>query len=149
MPFPAQQSPAEAFLEAQRIARQVRAQTAELTSVSAAGDVERDRLIGHMRNLTVAIARWNSLASVPGIVQYAKDQADDQLLDVAGEFTAMVGAATALRDNIFSTFPVAGSGAWEVVSYNNAGEETELTFTTAQLAGYRALCDALVATIAI
>ncbi len=122
----------------------VRAKVSSLRAQS--GDVKRSVLIDIMRDLTQALVAWQQVAALPGIVAYAKAQWDDPELDIAAEFTAMVNAATALRDNIFSTFPKQG-GIWLVHSYDEAGVPTDAVFTPAQLSTFNGLADTLIAAI--
>ena len=92
----------------------------------------RTLVISYMSNLTRQIDVINSLRTTPGLQQYARDQWDDQTLDVPTEFTAVLSAMTQLRDWIFANFPK-GGGAWQVYDYDNAGVPVVLTFTPAQL----------------
>jgi hypothetical protein len=129
-------------------ARRVKDIATTLRTASAVGDVPRTNLIFLMQQLSTAIAIWNQTAALSGIAAYAQAQLGNGSLNVATEFTSMVNAATALRDWIFTNFPKdAGSGAWLTGSFNNAGTLTELVFTTAQLAQFRANVDTFVATI--
>jgi hypothetical protein len=109
-------------------------------------NVKRAVLIDVMRDLTQALVRWQQTAALPGIAQYARDQWNNQALDVAAEFTTMVNAATALRDDIFTTFPKQ-AGVWLVHSYDNAGVPTDAVFTPAQLGNFNTLADALIAAV--
>ncbi len=60
------------------------------------------------------ILRWKAVLdatkAIPGIVQYAKDQENDQNYDVVAEFTALLSSITAFADLIESIYPVDGAG---------------------------------------
>lgn len=148
MAFPAS-SPllSDVLADARAEARRVTAKSASLKAASLAGDVPRPDLIAYMGQLNKAVGVWNAARSTPGIAVYAQDQLGSPTLDVGAEFTAMMNATTTLRDWIFTNFPKDAGGAWLVHSYSNAGIQTALVFTTAQLAQFRNHIDTLIATI--
>lgn len=150
MPFPAsQQLLVDALRDAQAIANRAKRRTQELKSAAETAPVDRQELIVYMGELTAALNRWATISALPGIVQYARDQFDNQTLNVGAEFTAMVTAATSLRDWIFNAFPKdATSGAWLVDNYDVNGRPSRLQFTVAQLSGFVTRADALIAAIA-
>jgi hypothetical protein len=94
-----------------------------------------------------AIADLTSLATTPGLVDYAKSQVDDPAYDVVAEFTAMRAAMVACRDGLISTFPKDGSDFLLYQTFNANGSLATRTFTAAQMAGSVALIDAVLATI--
>ncbi len=149
MAYPASQSnPARGLDKADERALIIKSRLTELNAESVAGPVDRHRLVRIMGLMDSSIILFNQIAAIPGIEQYARDQKDDQGLDVVVEYTAMVVEITALRDEIFTSFPKdAGSGAWLVQSFDAAGIATELAFTTVELNNYRASADAVIATI--
>ena len=131
-----------------RTALTTQRQVQQLRNDSAAGDTIRQRYIDLQRTLDQAIKEWNKAASVPGIEAYARDQLQNQTLDLATEFSAMVTAATNLRDWINTNFPRdATTGAVLLKTVDTAGTETPLVFTTAQTAGFRTQADAFIATV--
>jgi hypothetical protein len=98
--------------------------------------------------LSEAIVRWGELAIVPGLAAYAQAQYGNPSLDIAAEFTAMRNAAITLRDWIFNNFPRdAGTGAALVSTYAQDGTASELTFTSAQTAGFRTVADSFTNTV--
>lgn len=110
--------------------------------------ISRFELVAYMAQLTRAIGIWNAARSTPNIAAYAQTQLGSPGLDVAAEFTSMLNTATALRDWIFANFPKdVASGAWLIYSYDSAGVQTSLTFSSAELAQFRTNVDALLATI--
>ena len=149
MAFPASQPlPYEALSTARRTLAGLRATVSDLRTESVSADIPRTRVVGLMGLLAGAIDRLTAAAAVSGIGQYAKDQYADQNLDVVADFQSAVAAATSLRDWIYNNFPTdAGSGAWLATSYDNAGTETVLLFTSAQLSGFRTQADAFLATV--
>jgi hypothetical protein len=115
---------------------------------SAAGPINRSNVVSIIKELDRAIGIWNAAVAIPGMSAYARDQFANQAIDVAAEFTAMTAAAATLRDWIFANFPKdAVSGAALLSSIDAAGNETPLTFTTAQLATFRTNADTFTATI--
>lgn len=126
----------------------VKARLQQLVTDSAAGAVDRWRLVDVMRLLSQAIAMWNAASALPGMAAYAQAQVGNSQLDVATEFQSMVNAAQSLLNWIAANFPKdATSGAALVASLNADGTMTQLTFTTAQLATFRTNANAVIATI--
>jgi len=114
---------------------------------SASGPVNREDVVELMRTLASTLVGWAETKALAGIGPYAQDQLGDSSLDVGAEFTAMETEATSLRDWIFTNFPKDASGAWLVREYGSDGSITQLTFTSAQMGGFRTRADSLIATI--
>ena len=149
MAFPAsQQLLFEGFQRSRILAVQVKTKTQRHHDDSAAGDVNRIDLIHLVRVLSNAIDEWAEISALPGIGQYARDQLDDQTINIGAEFTAMRNEAISLRDWIVANFPTHNpSGAWLVASYDGTGLEVPLVFTTTDLNGFRTRALSLIATI--
>lgn len=148
MGFPAEQylSQKNGWEQAQNLAARVKADATNYRDRSNSG-MDRAILIGFMESLSTAISRWQTIRSIPGVQGYARRVVDDNTLDLAAEFTAMVNTTTSLRDWIFDNFPKHTDGAWREFSRDNEGTRTALRFTAAQLADFRTQCDAVIATI--
>ncbi len=151
MPFPGtSRTLAQGWTDATGAAYTIREQTVQISAASAAGPINRERVVNFMRNLGNAVALWQSVAGMSGIVDFARGQLGEPARDIAAEFTAMVNAAQALQTWIFTNFPKDGaSGAWLVQERDADGQPVALQFTTAQLASFRTNCDAFAATIEI
>jgi hypothetical protein len=148
MPFPASQQTLKAGLDsAIATAASLQQFVSNARNASAAGNVGRFSILNLSRQLGDGVTSWNAIAALPGIVAYGQAQYGSAL-DIAGEFTAMVNAAAALRDWIIANFPKdVGSGAVLVYTVNASGQLTELQFTSAQLAPFRTQADTFLATI--
>ena len=140
-------SPAEAWAATKIAANRVRGRGNTLKAASLAGPTPRTDYIAYMAQLNDAAAVLNAARSTTGIVQYVRDQRDNQLLDVDAEYTSAMNAITTLRDWIFNNFPKNGGGAWLVFTYDSSGAQTALTFSTAALAAFRTNVDTLLAAI--
>ncbi len=149
MAWPAsQQTIADAFDLSNREALRIKGRVQKIRDLSTAGPLGRQSLLDLQRALDISVSRWNQAAGVPGIQAYARDQFNDQTLNVPSEFTTMRNAATSLRDWINANFPRAsGSNAVEVYTVGTDGVRTELTFSVAQLAAFRTEADLFTATI--
>lgn len=148
MSFPASQSLlVNALQRVQVAAWRLRKQVETIRNDAALGNVRRDRFIRLLIELSSAIGDFDAAAVVPGIAQYARDQFDDQTLDVAAEFATMRSATVSLRDWITASFPAGAGGAWLVHSYDSSGQPIALFFSQAQLAGFVTQADALLSTI--
>lgn len=112
-----------------------------------AGNVGADRIIDVWEHLKATKARLQSLGATPGIAAYAQAQYDDDTLDLAAEFTAVIAAVNGVTANVESTFPADGSG-WLLAAKFGAGGTLEYRqFTPAQLATLAGLLNDLAATI--
>src|SRR4051812_33597356 len=63
-----------------------------LRTASAAGPVQTGQILGVYQSLRQDRAALVSASTTPGLVQYARDQKNNQSLDVVVEFNAMVAA---------------------------------------------------------
>jgi hypothetical protein len=149
MSFPAStELLATALGDAASLANGLKSTAQSLIASSAVGPTQRVVYLRFMGALARAIARWQTIAAMPGIGAYAQAQFGSGSLDVAAEFSAMRNAAIALRDWISANFPKdAGSGAQIAQVWNPDGSVTNLTFTSAQLAQFRTEAASFVATI--
>lgn len=119
-----------------------------LRTRSVSGPVERRLFLDLQQTLAQAITWWDRAKALPGMQAYARDQFQNQTLDVAAEFVAMTVAAASLRDWIFAVFPTdAASGAVLEKAVDINGTVTDLTFTSLQLAAFRTEADAFLATV--
>jgi hypothetical protein len=143
MAFKTAQTASEAFSLAKNLASGVKA-TAQSSAAQFANTTNRDAVLGLatiLRQHRVALA---TCSAVPGVLQYAKDQYDDQAYNIGAEFTAMLGAIDAVIAEIHTSFPVDNSGGELKEKVLNAdGSITMRTFTAAQLANVRTLLQTL------
>jgi hypothetical protein len=150
MAFPATVDPlGRALLDVQTTARQLKTAAQGLKDASLAGNVSANAIISFYERLVAAKAKFTAGAAVPGIVQYARDQFDDQNLNVGAEFTAMNNAVESCRVWIAANLPTstAPAAGYILKDQLTASGVTVRQFTTAQLAAFRTELDALVATI--
>jgi hypothetical protein len=149
MAWPAsQQTLDDALTQTSSTANKIKSLTQTIITDSLAGDVPRRTFVDLQRRLQAAITAWNNAAAVPGIVQYARDQYDNQTIDIAAEFIAMRSAAESLRDWIFNNIPTDPTdGAVRLETISQFGVFTPIMVTTAQSAGFRTEANAFVATI--
>jgi hypothetical protein len=96
--------------------------------------------------LVDAIDDWNAASALPGIGQYARDQIDDQLINLGAEFTTMVTTAGGVRDWIVANFPN-NVGFLLERSFDVNGRMVLGTLSSAQTAGLRTELDLLIAAI--
>src|SRR5210317_1890364 len=132
MAFPATNVlPARAWEQVKNEAGNVRALCVSKASEYAAGDpVSRTDVLNLRLSLKRAIARFNELKNVPGLVAYAIAQEENAGLDLPAEFTAMIGAMQAVMDKIEVDFPTQGGAALD-----DDIEGNPLTFASSSLTG--------------
>jgi len=148
MAFPASLSILQTeFSQALYTASALKQNAQGLRNASAAGPVTRGAVLELWRQLGAALVIWNRAATTPGMAQYAMDQFDNQSLDIAAEFTAMLAAADSLRGWINTNFPRNGSGALLLETADANGVRSNMTFTTLELADFRTQADSFIATI--
>lgn len=93
-----------------------------------------------------------SVASVPGIAEYAAAQKQGQVADPVAEFTATRNAVIATLDWLRTNLPAGDFGGNSyalafMLPADNVTQISSLTFTAAQTAGYRTVLDTLIGTI--
>ena len=145
--YPANQSAQRiGFDKSQQIAGAVKSLAMTIRDESLSGNISRKRLIDFMAQLNRHHSVLGQIAGIEGIQAYARREIDDPTFDLVTAFVDMRAQIAATRDWVAANFPKTGA-AWLVSSYDSAGTETVLTFTTAQTAGLRTECDSLIATI--
>lgn len=116
-----------------------------LRDQSAAGDTQRTRYVTLRIEMNDALAQWVFiLANTTGLEAYARDQEENQAIDLSAEYIAMRDAVTVLRDWIDNNIPTANpSGA----VLERLPDGTKLTLTTVQTADFRTEADLVLAAI--
>ena len=129
-----------------RRAAAIKSYCTQVRAAMAVGDVSASVPIDLYIRLRADRAALAAAAAVPGIVQYARDQKNNQGLDVVAEFSAMTAAIDAVTTQITTVFPV--SGGFLLREQWSASGTTERAFSSAATANLRTLLDTLIATIA-
>lgn len=138
--------PATEYSEAKRICIQLKTYSQGRSALFAAG-TDSSVIIATADNMKSFRDRLNDFKSVPGILQYAKDQEDDQTYDIAAEFNAVIAACDAVITEIVSTLPKDASD-WLLVRRINAdGSLAYRDFSAAALSTLKSLVDAVDAAI--
>lgn len=128
-------------LSLKRYCQQVRAD-------AAAGPIQSGRILSTFQSLRFDRAALASAAATPGLAQFARDQKNNQALDVVAEFNTMMAAIDNVTSWISTNFPTdPGTGALLERTWG-PDQPIERTFTSAQTAGFRTQLDTLIATIA-
>ncbi len=146
--------PAHGLEAVDRLAYQLKTRTipyrvAEL----AAGNCKADVIFSARADMIAADATLAKVAGIPGIVQYAKDQKNDQNLDIAAAYTSMRTAIQAVTTWIEANFPTySGQGGTWLLAYEWDANKTDFAqreFTPAQTAGLRTVLTAVADTITL
>lgn len=74
----------------------------------AAGAINSDRIVNLDLMLGRDRDRFNAFVAIPGIVQYVKDERDDQLYDVSVEVASLATAIGEAITEIETSFPESG-----------------------------------------
>lgn len=100
------------------------------------------------RRIQRALDVWDEAAALTGIVQYVRDEKNNQSLDVAAEFIAMRNAAAAIQAEIISIVPTdSGTGALLLQTSSAQGDLTDLTMSVAEMSTLVPLIDTYIAAV--
>lgn len=113
---------------------------------AAAGNIPSATILDVLVRLIQDRTALQSAASTPGIADFARDQKDNQALDVVAEFTAMVAAISGAIEWVTTNFPKDGGGFLLAQTFGATGP-IDRQFTPAQTAGFRTQLDAVIGTI--
>lgn len=113
---------------------------------SLAGDVPSGAILDLFRRLRTDRARLAQLSATPGIAAYAQSQKNDGTFDIVAEFTAALNAVDNCTSWIQANFPKDANGF--LLSQTLGSDTTsDRLFSTAALAGLRAVVSAVIAQI--
>lgn len=147
MAFPANQIRlAPALDQVAGIMKGVRAFALDRRAAMAAGNVAANSIIDLWERLKTSKAQLQSLASTPGLADYAQDQYGNESLNISTEFTAVINAIDGVTGNIESTFPKDASN-WLLAASFGASALTYRQFTPAQTSTLQGLLQTLADTI--
>ena len=146
MTFPVTNSLVIELQNAVEVATRMKAYATEASAAMAVQSVSANQVIELMIDVQDAINVWTTTQSASGIAQYAKDQYDDQNIDIAAEFITMKTAAQNVITWIEGNFPKDGNGYILKDKIVSGGLDVRI-FNTAATTGLRASLDALAATI--
>lgn len=120
--------------------------TVERNAMSA-GNVNGDRAL-EVRDMANAFkAKMATYAAIPGIVQYAKDQENDQGYNIVTEYNALITEVDEVIASIETNFPTDASDWIQEKKFNGAGGYDYREFTPTQSAALIALIDDVIAAI--
>jgi hypothetical protein len=147
MAFPAaQQTLADGLAGIKREATSLKNYAVSFNAFTSANTSSANMSLDLLSRIKNAIDVWDVAAAIPGMVQYAKDQHDDQGLNIVAEYNAMKAAAIIARDWIIAAFPT--SGGYILKDQLTAdGSISVRQFTSANLVQLRQRLDDLIATI--
>lgn len=146
MTFPASSaSLSKTWQEMQLLALTVQRQ-ANAAITDLAGDVTAQYVLNIYQSLMNARLKLQAYAATPGLVQYVKDQLDDQNINIITEYNAMIAAVDVAKDWVSANFPVDAGGYVLEKKFNSTGFE-QRTFNSTQTAGLTSALQSLVAAI--
>lgn len=126
----------------------VRAQAMSL-SLQIQGAVAASYILKYLSDLRGLYLHMQDLAAVPGVEQYARDEFDNQTYDIGAQFSAMSAQMVATARWIAANFPKDPNGYLLAQIIDVNGATTDRVLSPSDLAGLRAILDALVATISV
>lgn len=138
----------KALQEAQQLWTGIKSWAANRKATMAAGNVTADYVLDVHRHAVDVDGRLATYATVPGIVQYAKDQYDNQAYDIAADFTALRSAIQAVRDEVETAIPKDTPTPYLLTHQFTANVLTPRTFSSANTATLQTLLQAVVDAVA-
>ena len=146
MAFPASTATlSEGWINACRMALAMKRQAQEDRARMAAGPVPASLVLDMEPRLRDTKASLQQVAAIPGIAEYAQQQANNPALNVATEFTAMLNALDNVVAWIRTNYPV-HNGYLLSQTFGATGRQ-DRTFSAAETAGLRTVLDALIASV--
>lgn len=126
----------------------IKKQAQALRADAAAGALPSGRILSMHQYLRAERVALVTASSTPGLAQFARDQKNNQSLDVVTEFNAVIAAIDGVVGWIAANFPTDVATGALLERTLGADGPVERTFTAAQTAGFRTQLDNLIATIA-
>ncbi len=150
MAFPTEttnRSLAFVLTEAQSVALAAKLQAQQLSARSVTGNMTASNILVYQERLKEQLDRLDVLKATPGIGQFAKDQFNDILFDIAAEFNEMQARMQGVLTWIRVNLPVSANGFVEERVIEPDDTITHKTFSSAQALTFRTELNALVASI--
>ena len=144
-----QDSLAQAWATARSTASSIKSRAQALSTQAAAGNIGSSAILDFATYLADARLVLVKASQTGGIAAYAQAQINDNTLNVAAEFTAMMDGIDGTIAWVVANFPKDGSGFLLARQFQagGTGRTVDRQFTPAQTASLRTTLDALIATI--
>lgn len=148
MAFPAsQQALADGLITIQRVALRHKQFMTQARNQLSTVTVSANQVIQVLTETKSVIEIMERAAAVSGMAQFAKNQFDDQGLDIVAEFQSLRSGLEGVRDWVIGNFPMSPGGFIEKDTLETDGSITVRQFTPAQTAGLVSVLDTSIATI--
>jgi hypothetical protein len=125
---------------------QVKGYVQNFRTASLAGPVGASSILDLYSRLRTNRQELATLAAVPGLAAYAREQKNDENFDIVVEFNAVLAAIDGVTAWINTNFPKDGSG-FLLAQTLGANAPADRQFTTAALAVLRTQLDTIIAAI--
>jgi hypothetical protein len=126
----------------------IKKQAQVLRADALAGPIQSGRILSAHQYLRAERAALVTAGGTPGLAAFARDQKNNQTLDVVAEFNAVIAAIDNVTGWIATNFPKDAATQALLERTLEVDGPVERTFTTVQTAGFRTQLDSLIATIA-
>lgn len=139
-----------AWGRARDLASQMKLATQDIKTVSLAGTMTSSQVLDYATKLAEIKASLQACAAVQGIQAYAQAQINDNTINVATEFNAMIAALDNVTSWLLANFPktpTTNELRAKLFAGDNSGRTTDVVFSAAATSGFRTQLDALLATI--
>ena len=144
-----QDSLAQAWATARSTASSIKSRAQGLSTQAAAGNIGSSAILDFATYLADARLVLVKASQTGGIAAYAQAQVNDNTLNVAAEFSAMMDTLDGVIAWVVANFPKDGNGFLLARTFQagSTGRTVDRQFTPAQTASLRTTLDALIATI--
>jgi hypothetical protein len=135
---------------ARDLASQLKLATNDIKTVSLAGTMTSSQVLTFATRIAEIKVALLACASVVGIQTYAQAQINDNTINVATEFNAMVAAIDNVTSWLLTNFPkTPGTNELraKLFSGDSSGRTVDVVFSAGATSGFRTQLDALLATI--
>lgn len=138
--------PENAFNNARSVAINLKRYCEVKVSIIQTSGMNANDLLGVLSTLKQASIDLAALKVTPGIVQYAKDQENDQNYDVVAEFNALESLVNSSVTNLAMSFPVDGNGYLLLLKLLGSDKDWR-TFTPIQLSSLQTDLNSIIAAV--
>jgi hypothetical protein len=146
MAFPTRDPLQKTWVQLSSAAASLKAHCLEFNTASLAGPVSASAIEGIFTRLGEFRAYASSVAAKPGLAAYVQAQYNDAQLDIAAEYTAMLGQIDSALAWMVANVPASG-GYVLLDQWATNGTISRRAFSTASLAGLRATLASVASTI--
>ena len=117
------------------------------SALSSAPSITRKSVLDYANSLADSLAVLDTYVSVPGLLAYARNELNDQTIDLVAAFTAMRTQLVATQDWIVANFPRDAADNLSVYAFDANKRFTDVNLTSGQLSAFKSQLNLIIGTI--